>query len=619
MHIILFIISLLPYLCLPATIWIFTLRPGERPFFRSVIDGALVWSMAIWFFTNILSFINCVNGYPIGTFWLIYSTIAAILIFTRRQYIKKPTLPGGYYIIVYVCVGITLICALAYPSHYWDAMTYHLARIIHWLQNGNLAPYPTNIPRQIGMPPFNSMIMLQSLAPAGYDYFVNLTQWFAYIGCILGAREITIQLGGDKRAQLFSVLFTTTLPAAILTASNAESSAIITFWLLAFIYILHSWRQSPNRGDAIKLGLCLGLAILSKGSAYPIGLPFVLIVAYYCLRYPRQRFLQGCLAALLIIIINVPHLYRTYEAYGSIVGGTERNILYKPTPGTFAVNIVYNFLNHEPLLMKGKMIDFWEGMAKTFNVDENDKDILPWGGIRNGWKRYTVDDAYSQCPVQAILLLILLAAIVFHKFRPPLLYSSAVLASFVIYWLVLTWHPWAGRIHLTLFILAAPLVGMFAASFKKVFWRDCLLFFLCAGAILPLLNSSRAIGKSYYSHYHFLFHPRDELYFNNFNLVRYPYMDAAKYIAAQNPERIGLLLYDDAFEYPLWAILSNKMQKQPFFEHVFPGQEDKWPEYVFVQEKGAGYDPLADPYILKRENGEFVKVFPVERQTENGQ
>jgi 4-amino-4-deoxy-L-arabinose transferase-like glycosyltransferase len=136
------------------------------------------------------------------------------------------------------------------------------------------------------------------------------------------------------------------------------------------------WLKARDRENICKLGCCIGFAILSKGSAYVTAFPFVLAIAFFCLRSPRKLLLQGIAAAAIIIALNAPHLARTYQAYGSIVGGTERNILYHPTPGTLAVNIVYNFLLHEPWLLKGPLLGFWQGLPAAITLSGIDSNFL---------------------------------------------------------------------------------------------------------------------------------------------------------------------------------------------------------------------------------------------------
>ena len=78
-------------------------------------------------------------------------------------------------------VGISIIIALVgtvallSPPNTWDVMTYHLPRIVHWLQNRSVAFYPTHEPRQLFMPPWAEFAVLHFHALFGDDRLDNLS------------------------------------------------------------------------------------------------------------------------------------------------------------------------------------------------------------------------------------------------------------------------------------------------------------------------------------------------------------------------------------------------------------------------------------------------------------
>jgi len=50
--------------------------------------------------------------------------------------------------------------AMRIVPYNWDSLTYHLPRIMHWVQNKSVAHYATNIDRQIASPPLAEFINL---------------------------------------------------------------------------------------------------------------------------------------------------------------------------------------------------------------------------------------------------------------------------------------------------------------------------------------------------------------------------------------------------------------------------------------------------------------------------
>lgn len=610
------IFSILPYLCLGGTIWLFTLERERPPWFTSIVNGALAWSIFVWLASNIASLFNAICQPVIIAIWLAYSLVLAALALRRRRFARRPALPQGFLAacIAGICL-CALIAAIAYPPNMWDVHSYHLPRVMHWLQNHTLAPFATNIPRQIGMPPFNAIVAMQSLGMGGGDLFVNLGQWLAFTGMIAAVARITAQLGGGKKACLLAAIFIATLPNAFIHASNTESSNIVSFWILAAVSVFLDWRISRSGKLLAKFGLCLGFAILSKGSAYIVALPFVLTVAFQCLKTPRKLLLQGLCAALIIISINVPHYYRSMEAYGTPFGSAEKNILHHPTPGTFAVNGAYNFFLHVPWLLVSPLRQIWQAGAKMAGADENDAEIFPWGGLDQAVCKLDFGDSSTPNFLQAMLLLAMLAGIALRKFRPPLAYAGEVAGSFAMFFLLLSWHPWAARIHTALFSLAAPLAGLYLAGWKSSTWRNCLILFFLLWTFMAFQGGLRRLGVFDENQKNFLYSPRATLYFNAYKRHAQPYIDMVNFLAAHNPQSIGLELYDDAFEYPLWALLPEKVKKMPKIFHVLSEDERKrlQPQFIVVIGQGTGEAPLAMPYILGKRGEDYIKVFPADK------
>lgn len=579
---------------------------SSKNFFLSIIDGCLIWSLALWAQTNLLSLFNLIYPVYIIGFWLIYLLLLTILLIfspSHETEIHPPRskLPIPLYLLCSFC----LVIAIIYPPNNWDAQSYHLPRVMQWLQNHSLSSFSTNIPRQVGMPPFNSMVALQIMGFDGSDYFVNLIQWLAYIGCIIGVYTLT-GLFGDKRVQIYAAIFMACMPGAIKQATTFESTLLVSFWLVAFVYCFMLWRQNPSWPLSLKIGLCLGLAILSKGSAYPIALAFVIFIAYLCLRHPSKRFLQGCLMALVIILLNIPHLARTYEAYGDVFGGTQTNILHHPSTGTFIVNTVYNFLVHEPWLITITGDTFYK-LPEYVGVDAGDPEIFPWKGLEKTPKKITFNEGYGENPLGAAFLLVMLLAIIFYKFKPPLLYTCLLGFSWGAYFLLLTWHPWTGRIHTSLFILASPLAGLFINSWRNASFQKAMIIILFLYALLPLNLDMRPLFNIA-SNQHILSNNRESLYIPSAS-IRDSQMKALNFLAAQSPASLGIIEADNSLEYPIWRALRKNSAFKPKVIHLKDLEDKAKPQFVWVQEANTN-DELLSPKILRLDNGVYKQIFP---------
>lgn len=611
----LLVLSFLPYVCLCCLVCLFRLYMARRPFYNALIYGSLTWSMIIWLLTNILSCLNLIYGEIIACFWLAFFILLLSLILTRRKKWKMPSISGSYWLPIIISV-FTLIAAIAYPPNNYDVMTYHMPRVAQWLQNHSLACYPTNIDRQIGMAPFNAMIALQSYAPAKFDYFVNLGQWFAYLACMVAISRLAALLNASANMRNAAIVFAATLPPAIIQASNTDCCLLVSFFILSMAIECIIWiRAKEERAStAIIFGLCLGFAILSKGSAYPIALPFVCLIAWHCLRHPHRSFIYGMLAALLVIVINVPHFARIMTGEGSMVAGAERNILKHPTPATFLNNVIYNFVSNHPILLshggKEKLANFSEKLG----IKQTDTEIFPFGALEEPFDYYSTFDTYAPNVGQSIIIIFIFFAVLLKKFHPPLIYSCAVLAAFILFCLVLTWHAWNARIQLSLFLLAAPIAGMYIASLKKAHLRIFIMIALCILAYPPLFECVERpllpfhfFNKNTTNAMHFLVAPREKLFFNGGSEYSEAYIGAADFIASKNPKLVGVNTGSNGLEYPLWNMLYKRMANMPEIICATPDQV-KMPEYIFEYRRDDLGTQLA-PQVLHYENGILENVY----------
>ena len=65
-----------------------------------------------------------------------------------------------YLILICVILIITFFTALIYPPNSPDSLSYHMPRVMHWIQNNNVEYYPTSIPRQLFVSPFSEFVIL---------------------------------------------------------------------------------------------------------------------------------------------------------------------------------------------------------------------------------------------------------------------------------------------------------------------------------------------------------------------------------------------------------------------------------------------------------------------------
>lgn len=123
---------------------------------------------------------------------------------------RRDTLLAVYVGGMAVVLLITGMIGMLAPINNWDSMTYHLPRIMHWLQNESLYHYPTGMPRQLFQSPYSEYVILHTIGLSGGDGFANGVQWFALIASAIGASLIVRELGGGMREGVLAAAFTMT-------------------------------------------------------------------------------------------------------------------------------------------------------------------------------------------------------------------------------------------------------------------------------------------------------------------------------------------------------------------------------------------------------------------------
>ena len=151
--------------------------------FDAFIKACLAFSTAVYVCTEILSLFNALNAQNL---WIAYG-LACLLMgrrawatYQQTQFPPLPKLPKlGVGLLV--LLGILLAEALYFPPNNYDSMSYHMSRVAHWAQNGNVDFYPTGIARQLFSSPLAEYLILHSYLMQGSDLWANSFQWAALV------------------------------------------------------------------------------------------------------------------------------------------------------------------------------------------------------------------------------------------------------------------------------------------------------------------------------------------------------------------------------------------------------------------------------------------------------
>lgn len=277
-----------------------------------------------------------------------------------------------------VIMAYALGSALLSPPNNFDALAYHMPRIIFWMQQHSLASYPTSDPLQLCMPPGLEMIGLQLMVLAhGNDWAINLIGWLTALFLGFVASLITRELGGNKDAEALCGLMVVSMPMVFCSASTFTPEILEALWTtFASLLLL---RISRSRRCEPLTFLCLAGAIslmaLTHGTGYLFGVPIAIFAMLAFWRTNRRRTLPWLLMiATVVLIINSGYLLRNMRQFGAPFGP-----LHSKDPRLVLLNGEFN-VQTIPVNLLRTTASMFSGPSHLLNIGV-DKIIFGIAGI----------------------------------------------------------------------------------------------------------------------------------------------------------------------------------------------------------------------------------------------
>lgn len=550
------------------------------------LSTSVIWGISVTLLTELLSLFTALNLPCLAAGWVVLAIAAGILLFRTGSFPKRQAISAlsrEEKFIVFAISGIlasTLVQAVVSPPNNFDSMTYHMSRVMHWIQQGSVAHFPTSNLRQIEMNPWAEFAILHFQILTGGDRLANLMQWFSMLGSIIGVSYIAGLLGATRRGQLFSGLLAATLPMAVLQASSTQNDLVVSFWMVCFvIFGMLSSKEKSFLWIAL-MSCSLGLAILTKGTAYIYAFPFVLWFFAGDVKFSWRRAVwKYSVIGMIVLLVNMGHYQRNFQLFHTPLfpRKTDSPSNNRLTPAVLLSNISRNLTIH--ILTPSHAVNRFEISAlKSFHsvigiaIDDSG---TTWPDTSFEKLRFAPSEDYSGNPLHFLFFAV--AFLMLIRKKPgsyPLCYAIAVLGGFILFCAMLRWQPWHSRLHLPMFILFSPVAGLVGAGIKKerVVPALTLVFSLAALAWI-ILNHSRpmlSLSPIFPTHPPSIFTtPRKLLYLNTLpESNRASFLAVAERINSGQFKNIGLRFDKDAFEYPIWALTREKGGKGPRIEDI---------------------------------------------------
>ena len=476
-------------------------------------------------------------------------------------------------------IAVLGFIAVATPTTTSDALTYHLPRVMHWLQNQSVHQFATNNSRQNEFGPWAGFALAHLRLLSGSDRLFNLVQWFAMVSNGVGASLIAQRWAAamsrrgerfsppvQRLAGVFCFLLVITLPIGVVESITTQNDLVAAFWLTTFMWLsLFFIDQPSNAVYSIGAGLALGLGALTKSTLYIYAAPWVISLGIWLFHVPPLRLRLQHLGIFIFtfVVINAPHMLRNYAVAGSPLGSghilaLERN--RSISFSGFASNLIRNLsletnTGISPLTqLFNKLI---AGLHRLTGRDWNDPDTTYYLGEFFFPDKFNVADSYASNFWHLLPAGVAIAILIVRPKRNSslLAYGGLVAAGFVLFCALLRWQIWHSRLHLAWFVALMPLVAV-------VLSRDAPRWLVrTAAGIVALVafycvfhNNSRPILNS-----SFWDLPREEKYLAIQNpKIAGPLIHFSQDAIRSGGKDVGLIFQFDDFEQAVWLMLKNR-------------------------------------------------------------
>jgi hypothetical protein len=402
-------------------------------------------------------------------------------------------------------LAILFLIAIIAPPNNNDSLQYHMARIVHWIQNQNLEYFPIAYLPQLFNPTGSEILLLNGFLLVGGDRLVNLLQWSLMFCSLLVVSLIAKRLGAGRLGQWLAVVFLLSLPVGILEATSTQNDYVSAFWILCLVSIVVKNRnQAYSRIDIFTMAVLAGLAMLVKVAAYP----YVAVILIWAVLSKiniigfKRSILHSVVIITVLVVLNFPGWARSQQAFHSPLGETafiSRRTPSVQTPADFLISPIQHLalnvgtpFNNVNEKIGNAIIALCHKLGGT-----NCSTIEPseWGFRIIGLSNH--EDSAGNL-LHLVLLFTTMAVFVFTKKKSGdsnylVVYILIAFAGFLLFSWLVTWGAYWGRLQLPLFALAAPFIGVVIERWKKGIVYALAATILICGLPWLLMNRTRPI------------------------------------------------------------------------------------------------------------------------------
>ncbi|MFT3825562.1 MAG: glycosyltransferase family 39 protein [Chitinophagaceae bacterium] len=491
-------------------------------------------------------------------------------------------------------------------------MTYHLGRVAHWIQNKNISYYQTHVIRQLVYQPFAEWIILHVQLFSGTDVFANTIQLFFLASSLSVVTLITKEVGGTAQQQLTSALIAVIVPMVIIQSNTTQNDIVVAFFILSFVFLAIRTLKQTKTSLIFLSGIALGLAWLTKGTAYLFTALFTLWYVLILLKDYRQPLIHILKKAailaiipLIAILINSGFYFRNKFLTSSALGDATKITANEGFEAKqIALVTIKNILNHFPVTDHLKEVVVQK--AANFDIDANDPryNFITIEWMKSGF--YFHED-YVQNFIQTILIILAGIAFLFkrrlytQRINYYTLFVFTIFATSILYCVLLKWQPWSNRLQTPLFLLFSVFLAIELSHTKK--WMQAICFAAMLGfgiaSLLwstnhPVLPVSHSVIKN----------SRNSYIYKDGDLECKDYVEKSPFT------KIGIYIGGDSWDYPYYRLLANTTTgTRRTIKHVMVNNESAIYLDNFVPDAVLSIDTVTSKYTIYGKDYYKARVF----------
>jgi len=464
------------------------------------------------------------------------------------------------------------VVALLTPTMNWDSLTYHLPRVMHWVQQGSVRHYPTDCISQLQMGPWAAFVQTHLFLLWGGDRLANMVQWTAMTGCAILAPWIAAKLAPAPganliRLQVFAALLVVTLPTGIVEAITPQTDCVTAYWFVSLIGVGLDWTRTPSSYTHLIGAACVvGLGLLTKITTVFWAFPFCAAAGLWFIvkwRAPGKVAGRIVLFTLVCLALVLPHFLRNTGIYGSPAGArsTQEGALNSPLSASGALS---NLIRNAALHVNTGIPPLTDGLSRLLalmhkltgrSLQDPRTTIFP--DSFQFPHKFKINDSEAGNPYHFALILWAIGAIGLRSGhdRRLMICAGLLLTGMAGFCFLLRWQPWHSRYQLPFFVAFMPVIAA-TLSYRWPRWALNTAASVVTGFAVVVIatNETRPflspayIAQSWTGKMLFKYGP---IYQENLATL-------AGDIFKSGCAEVGLKFNSDDAEYPLWVLLRER-------------------------------------------------------------